>query len=189
MSSSLVSGPYASAVSIKFTPRSTARFRTLSAFARSGGQPQIPSPVIRIASKPRRSTSRSRPILKVEFIAVPGADVAPNILLPARIAALVAALISANFLRVIILSIFSWFELLTSVRSHGWHIKIGRPQNQTIAIPDCGENVNLSGFQRQRDGSWSAQLCIRQRKRSDHVSSRSQYAAIMLIARHIRNFL
>src|SRR5438046_5084273 len=70
MSSSLVSGPYASAVSIKLTPSSTARLRTLSAFPRSGGQPQIPSPVTRIAPKPRRLTVRSPPNFQVGFVAM-----------------------------------------------------------------------------------------------------------------------
>src|SRR5438876_12301403 len=69
MSSSLVSGPYASAVSIKFTPSSTARRKTLSALSRSGGQPQTPSPVIRIAPKPSRLTGRSPPNFQTEFVA------------------------------------------------------------------------------------------------------------------------
>src|SRR6266480_1834121 len=61
MSSSFVSGPYASAVSMKLTPSSTARRKTFFAFSRSGGQPQIPSPVNRIAPNPRRLTKRSPP--------------------------------------------------------------------------------------------------------------------------------
>src|SRR4029453_14305079 len=69
MSSSLVSGPYASAVSIKFTPSSTARFKTLTALPRSGGQPQIPSPVTRIAPKPSRLTVKSPPNFHVGFVA------------------------------------------------------------------------------------------------------------------------
>ena len=60
-----VSGPYASAVSIKFAPSSTARRRTLRAFSLSGGQPQIPSPVSRIAPNPSRLTDKSPPMLKV----------------------------------------------------------------------------------------------------------------------------
>ncbi len=56
-------------MSIKFTPSSTARFKTLSAFPRSGGQPQIPSPVTRIAPKPRRFTVRSPPNCHVGFVA------------------------------------------------------------------------------------------------------------------------
>src|SRR4029453_13445674 len=68
MSSSLVSGPYASAVSIKLTPSSTARLRTLSALLRSGGQPQMPSPVIRIAPNPSRLTGRSPPNFQVGFV-------------------------------------------------------------------------------------------------------------------------
>ena len=68
MSNSSVSGPYASAVSIKFTPSSTARRKTLRAFSRSGGQPHMPSPVRRIAPNPSRLTGRSPPMLKVEFV-------------------------------------------------------------------------------------------------------------------------
>src|SRR6266566_4171536 len=67
MSSSLVFGPYASAVSIKFAPSSTARRRTLSAFSLSGGQPHIPSPVSRIAPNPSRLTGKSPPMLKLEL--------------------------------------------------------------------------------------------------------------------------
>src|SRR4029077_13587425 len=46
---------------MKFTPSSTARRKTFLAFSRSGGQPQIPSPVRRIAPKPSRLTKRSPP--------------------------------------------------------------------------------------------------------------------------------
>src|SRR6266566_9995600 len=66
MRSSFVSGPYASAVSMKLTPSSTARRKTFFAPSRSGGQPQIPSPVNRIAPKPSRLTNRSPPSSKVE---------------------------------------------------------------------------------------------------------------------------
>src|ERR1051326_2730431 len=66
MSNSSVSGPYAYAVSIKFAPSSTARFKILRAFSRSGGQPQIPSPVRRIAPNPSRLTGKSPPMLSVE---------------------------------------------------------------------------------------------------------------------------
>src|SRR5207248_10836428 len=40
--------------------------KTLFAFSRSGGQPQIPSPISRIAPKPSRLTNRSPPNLNVE---------------------------------------------------------------------------------------------------------------------------
>jgi hypothetical protein len=43
------------------TPSSTARRKTFFAFSRSGGQPQIPSPVSRIAPNPSRLTKRSPP--------------------------------------------------------------------------------------------------------------------------------
>src|SRR6266496_6208202 len=46
---------------MKFTPSSTARRKTFFAFSRSGGQPQIPSPVNRIAPNPSRLTNRSPP--------------------------------------------------------------------------------------------------------------------------------
>src|SRR5207248_7100819 len=46
---------------MKLTPSSTARRKTFFAFSRSGGQPQIPSPVNRIAPKPSRLTNRSPP--------------------------------------------------------------------------------------------------------------------------------
>src|SRR5216110_2778709 len=46
---------------MKLTPNSTARRKTFFAFSRSGGQPQIPSPVNRIAPNPSRLTERSPP--------------------------------------------------------------------------------------------------------------------------------
>src|ERR1044071_2438605 len=104
MSSSLVSGPYASAVSIKFTPSSTTRLRSFSAFCRSAGQPQMPWPVTRIAPKPRRFTVKSPPKLNVGFVAmfdVPAAA-APRSTsdLLARSAAPLARLIPRNLRRV-----------------------------------------------------------------------------------------
>src|SRR5438034_1188256 len=83
MSSSFVSGPYASAVSMKLTPSSTARRKTFFAPSRSGGQPQIPSPVRRIAPNPRRLTKRSPPnknvstLLLVSGIAARSLDKSP----------------------------------------------------------------------------------------------------------------
>src|SRR6059058_4330138 len=108
MSSSLVSGPYASAVSIKFTPSSTARFKTLSALLRSGGQPQMPSPVIRIAPKPSRLTGRSPPNCQVGFVTglVAVDESAPKILAdpPANSVAPVPRLMPRNVRRVTPLS-------------------------------------------------------------------------------------
>src|SRR6266487_3369317 len=46
---------------MKLTPSSIARRKTFFALSRSGGQPQIPSPVNRIAPKPSRLTKRSPP--------------------------------------------------------------------------------------------------------------------------------
>ena len=115
MSSSLVSGPYASAVSIKFTPSSTARLRTFSAFCRSVGQPQMPSPVTRIAPKPSRLTVKSPPKLNVGFVAIFD-DVpvsAPRITsdFPARSAAPLAKVIPTNLRRV---TPRSWFRAASS---------------------------------------------------------------------------
>src|ERR1700733_199144 len=58
-------GPYESAVSIRFTPSSTARRSVASAAALSAGGPQIPVPVMRIAPYPNRLTVRSPPIVRV----------------------------------------------------------------------------------------------------------------------------
>ncbi len=49
-------------MSMKLTPSSTARRSTACASSRSGGSPQIPRPVIRIAPNPRRLTVRSPPM-------------------------------------------------------------------------------------------------------------------------------
>src|SRR5678815_975423 len=46
---------------MRFTPSSTARRSTRCALARSGGSPQMPWPVSRIAPKPIRRTTRSPP--------------------------------------------------------------------------------------------------------------------------------
>src|SRR6266480_7181951 len=61
---------------MKLTPSSTARRKTFFAFSRSGGQPQIPSPVNRIAPKPSRLTERSPPsrnVLLLLLLALPAA--------------------------------------------------------------------------------------------------------------------
>src|SRR5206468_3626231 len=54
---------------MQLTPSSTARRKTFFAPSRSGGQPQIPSPVRRIAPKPSRLTKRSPPNRNVESLA------------------------------------------------------------------------------------------------------------------------
>src|SRR5205823_5929250 len=55
---------------MKLTPSSTACRKTFFAFSRSGGQPQIPSPVNRIAPNPSRLTSRSPPSKNVLLILI-----------------------------------------------------------------------------------------------------------------------
>src|SRR5215203_1525782 len=65
ISFSLTSGPYESAVSIRSMPSSTTRrSRRLASFG-SSGEPQMPFPVIRMAPKPSRWTSRSPPSVKL----------------------------------------------------------------------------------------------------------------------------
>jgi hypothetical protein len=56
-------------VSIRFTPSSTTRRRRRLAASGSSGGPQMPSPVMRIAPKPTRLTSRSPPMVKVAVTA------------------------------------------------------------------------------------------------------------------------
>src|SRR6266581_5875503 len=65
MSDSLTPGPYESAVSNRFTPRSRAWCRTARASCLSAGGPQMPGPVRRMVPKPRRYTVRSPPIVNV----------------------------------------------------------------------------------------------------------------------------
>jgi hypothetical protein len=64
MISSLVPGPYASAVSMKSTPSAMARFNTSRASAGSFDSPQMPSPVTRCA-EPEPAHGRSLPIVSV----------------------------------------------------------------------------------------------------------------------------
>src|SRR5438128_9486370 len=58
---------------MKLTPSSPARCKTFFAFSRSGGQPQIPSPVRRIAPKPSRLTKRSPPNKNVSSLVLAAA--------------------------------------------------------------------------------------------------------------------
>src|SRR5207237_3577420 len=86
------------------TPSSTARRRTLSTLSRSGGQPQPPSPIIRIAPKPSRLTGRSPPNFQTELVARLGVvdEPAPKIVAdpPAKSVAPLARLIPRNVRRV-----------------------------------------------------------------------------------------
>jgi hypothetical protein len=61
ITSSLTCGPYDSAVSMSYTPRSTARRSVARASARSVGGPHTPGPVMRMAPNPSRWTARSPP--------------------------------------------------------------------------------------------------------------------------------
>src|SRR6059058_5988554 len=85
---------------MKLTPSSTARRKTFFAFSRSGGHPQIPSPVRRIAPNPSRFTVRSPPNCQVD--PVEGDEVAANIALRPAVnsAAPLPAAIETNFRRV-----------------------------------------------------------------------------------------
>src|SRR5690348_11638162 len=91
---------------MKLTPSSTARRKTLSAFSRSGGQPQIPSPVRRIAPNPSRLTVRSPPMLKLELSLADAA--AKNVAaLPAKSDAPPASVARRNIRRLIPLQVRS----------------------------------------------------------------------------------
>jgi len=81
INSSLTSGPYESAVSMKFTPFATACRNTFFAASRSAGQPQMPLPTMRIAPKPIRLTVRSPPIVSVPAAAAGLVDGAVMVLL------------------------------------------------------------------------------------------------------------
>src|SRR5207244_1047029 len=90
---------------MRSTPSSTARRRTLRALPRSAGQPQMPSPVIRIAPKPSRLTGRSPPNRKREFVLdfVTADEFVVKIMLdpPAISVAPLARVVPKNFRRVI----------------------------------------------------------------------------------------
>src|SRR3954453_10322744 len=69
------SGPYELAVSMKFTPSSTARCSTRLHSSGSSGSPQTPSPVSRMAPKPSRWTVSSPPMSKLPAAAAIGSCV------------------------------------------------------------------------------------------------------------------
>src|SRR6266850_5155601 len=69
---------------MKLTPSSVARRRTASAEAGSLGGPQIPSPVIRMAPKPRRRTVSSPPNETVPLEAASGLAILSFIFVPPK---------------------------------------------------------------------------------------------------------
>src|SRR5437899_2347208 len=83
---------------MKLTPSSTARRKTFFAFSRSGGQPQIPSPVNRIAPNPSRSTVISPPNRNVDLVAAAAVTSFGNP--PAKIVTPPVSVTPRNFLRV-----------------------------------------------------------------------------------------
>src|SRR6266568_7894618 len=89
---------------MKLTPSSSARRKTFFAFSRSGGQPQIPSPVNRIAPNPSRLTKRSPPNKNVSslLLVLARASAAKNFgNPPLRTPAAPAEITSKNVLRLI----------------------------------------------------------------------------------------
>src|SRR5215469_13881949 len=64
---------------MKLTPSSTTRRSVVLARSRSGGSPQMPEPVIRMAPKPSRRTVRSPPISMVPAAAASIALVMVNL--------------------------------------------------------------------------------------------------------------
>src|SRR5205823_1586265 len=87
---------------MKLTPSSTARCKTFFAFSRSGGQPQIPSPVSRIAPKPSRLTNTSPPNKNVSSLLLVLALAAATIFCnpPVRTPAVLAESAAKNVRRV-----------------------------------------------------------------------------------------
>src|SRR5207249_11668163 len=112
---------------MKLTPSSSARRKTFFAPSRSGGQPQIPSPVNRIAPNPSRLTSRSPPsrnVLLLLMLMLPLASGIAAISLgnpPVKTPAALAESIAKNVRRVrssciefpFLLVLNSYFLLLT----------------------------------------------------------------------------
>src|SRR6266536_394524 len=99
---------------MKLTPSSTARRKTFFAFSRSGGQPQIPSPVNRIAPKPSRLTNRSPPNENVSSLLLVLAAVTSFDNPPVRTPAALAESAAKNVRRVTSLCIESPFLLHNS---------------------------------------------------------------------------
>src|SRR5438067_770996 len=106
---------------MKLTPSSTARRKTFLAFSRSGGQPQIPSPVSRIAPKPSRLTKTSPPNKNVSSLLLVLAAVTSFDNPPVRTPAALAESAAKNVRRVTslciefpsLLLLNSYFLLLT----------------------------------------------------------------------------
>src|ERR1043166_6066281 len=124
---------------MKLTPRSTARRKTFLAFSRSGGQPQIPSPVMRIAPKPSRFTDRSAPnknvsplLLMLLLILVVAAVIFCKIIPPAITPAPPAIVVPRNFRRVM-LSIVLWLSM-TSTDVSTLHLATRLPRRLTDVI-------------------------------------------------------
>jgi len=138
----------------------------VSAFARSGGQPQMPSPVIRIAPRPSRFTARSPSNFQVAFVAIFVVDVesAPKTTsdIPAISAAPVTSVLPRNSRRV---------TPALSFRSEGFsHTYFQRTSTQIT--------VNAPGARHLRF-SLSYLLFFRSCIRTANASSRSLPKVIM----------
>src|SRR5439155_15930169 len=101
--------------SMKLTPSSTARRKTFFAPSRSGGQPQIPSPVNRIAPNPSRLTKRSPPNKNVSFVVFAAARNFGKP--PVKTPAAPAEITPKNVLRLIAGKICCRYQLSTMDRS------------------------------------------------------------------------
>src|SRR5205823_6052987 len=97
---------------MKLTPSSTARRKTFFAPSRSGGQPQIPSPVNRIAPNPSRLTNRSPPNKNVSSLLLVLAAAARSFgNPPVKTPAAPAEMTSKNVLRLIACKICYGYQL------------------------------------------------------------------------------
>src|SRR3954469_23480323 len=98
---------------MRLTPRATVRFRSFFAFSRSGGHPQMPSPVTRMAPNPSRLTVKSPPIFQVDpaaAVCLEAAAANVSIDLPVKIAAPVPSAIPRNTRRVTVSSLPNFAE-------------------------------------------------------------------------------
>lgn len=74
---------------------------------------------------------------------------------------------------------------LLPVCSRGWAVIIRWPQNESVAFPRRGKDVDLSGFNQDNNRRRPARLGIRQRKRGHNMSPGLEDAAVMLVTRNL----
>src|SRR6266481_5012731 len=122
------------------TPSSTARRKTFFAFSRSGGQPQIPSPVNRIAPNPSRLTNRSPPNKNVSSLLLALAAATSFGNPPIKTPAAPAEIVPKNVLRLIADKICCRYQLSTlTSRLYRWRrwIRLKDFELVSVVMPLC----------------------------------------------------